>query len=87
MSQQQSAFSAVSIYTTKFLNADGTISWPWVQQFQQAAAQLKAPVSSQVPATSAADGVAGQISFDANWLYVCIGGKPTVWKRVALSAF
>jgi len=37
------------------------------------------------PATSTSAGVAGTITWDANWLYVCIATNS--WKRIALTSF
>lgn len=45
-------------------------------------------VSTQVltpPATSSAACTAGQLSFDSNYYYLCVGNN--VWKRIALTSF
>lgn len=38
-----------------------------------------------VPATSTANGTAGQVAADASFLYLCIATN--LWRRVAISAF
>jgi|688.fasta_scaffold858669_2 hypothetical protein len=38
-----------------------------------------------VPNTSTSTGVANQIAFDSNYLYVCV--SPNSWKRIALNNF
>jgi hypothetical protein len=40
---------------------------------------------SSVPLTATSDGVAGQIAYDANYIYVCVA--PNSWKRTGLSGF
>jgi hypothetical protein len=42
-------------------------------------------VAPATPATSSATGVAGQVSWDANYMYVCTAAN--TWKRVALTTF
>jgi hypothetical protein len=84
----QSAFSSTSIYSTPIIqpnSTSGQMTWAWVQQFQQLALQLKTPVSTQVPASSSANGEAGQIATDSNYVYVAVGTNQ--WKRAALSSF
>jgi hypothetical protein len=45
-------------------------------------------VQSGTPASAAATGTAGQIRWDANYIYVCtVGGNPGTWKRVAISTW
>lgn len=41
--------------------------------------------NTYVPSTSSSGGVAGQITFDANYIYICLA--PGVWKRATLSTF
>ena len=41
--------------------------------------------SPTVPANSTANGVSGQLSWDASYIYLCVA--PGVWRRVAHSAF
>jgi hypothetical protein len=61
-------------------------SFPWEQWFQAISAFLSAPqVPQTTPATSVAAGVPGSITFDANFLYVCVAKN--IWRRVALSSF
>ena len=86
MAGQSVPFAATGVYGTQLLNPDGTMTWPWIQQFQQAAAQFKAPVSTAPPATSAAPGQAGQIATDGDYLYVWSATTQS-WKRIALNAF
>jgi hypothetical protein len=42
-------------------------------------------LNGSVPATSSANGVAGTIRFDTNYIYVCVANN--VWKRSPLSAW
>jgi hypothetical protein len=42
-------------------------------------------LNGDVPTTSKSAGIAGQITSDQNYLYVCTAQN--TWKRVALSAF
>ena len=42
-------------------------------------------VPAAVPANSAAAGTAGEIRFDASYIYICHAANS--WKRVALSGF
>lgn len=82
----QSAFQAQSIYQTPMVD-DQThqLTWPWARQFQQAAAQLNAPVSALPPATSGDGGMPGQIAFDADYAYFAVGTN--LWKRIPLTSF
>ena len=64
-----------------------TTTWPWIKWFNSVGQKLSTPVDWPAPATSADPGQAGQVAIDANYLYVCVGGNPTVWKRVSLSSF
>lgn len=58
----------------------------WEQWFQAVADFLSSPAIPLVtPTTSIATGVAGTITYDANFLYVCVATNQ--WKRVALVAF
>lgn len=41
--------------------------------------------SATVPATSTSAGSAGQVAYDANYLYLCVAANN--WKRIALSTF
>lgn len=50
---------------------------------QQVAASF--PTFVSVPANSAATGVAGQMSYDAGFFYICTGAG--AWRRVAIAAF
>jgi hypothetical protein len=41
--------------------------------------------NATVPATAASTGTAGQVAYDASYLYVCVATN--TWKRVTLSTF
>lgn len=60
-------------------------SYAWDRWFQNVSTSLTAPVQNTPPATSASAGIAGQIAFDTNFLYVAIAANQ--WKRIALVAF
>jgi hypothetical protein len=60
-------------------------SFAWYRWFTQTVGKLLQTASATAPATSAGAGSPGQISYDGNYLYVCI--QANVWKRVALTAF
>lgn len=63
-----------------------SFSTGWYQWFTSKVAKiLNAPVSSAAPATSASTGTPGQIAFDNNSLYVCVGVN--AWKKLPLSTF
>lgn len=57
-------------------------SYPWERYFQEITDALSVP---SAPPTSASPGVAGQITFDANFLYIAVAAN--TWKRIALVAF
>jgi hypothetical protein len=68
------------------LEENNTFTFSWYQWLATKVARgLFAPVSSSAPASSAAAGAPGQISFDENFIYVCI--QPNLWKRSPLTAF
>jgi hypothetical protein len=46
---------------------------------------VRAVLYSTVPATASANGTAGQIAYDANYIYVCVSAN--TWKRSALSSW
>ena len=47
---------------------------------------IRAPASTvPPPATSTSAGIAGQIAYDATFLYICVAAN--TWKRVPLGAF
>lgn len=85
--QPQSAFASTALYQTPVIEGQpgSRFTWPWVQQFLQAAAELRAPAAGQVPASSSAPGQLGQIATDGTYLYVATGTNQ--WKRIALSSF
>lgn len=61
-------------------------SRPWINFFQAITDAFNTPIiSNVVPATSASPGIAGQISYDVNFIYVAVAQD--TWKRVALVAF
>jgi hypothetical protein len=57
-------------------------AYAWENWFQSVTNALSSPGA---PPTSTSAGLPGQITFDANFLYVAIGKNQ--WKRIALSAF
>lgn len=44
-----------------------------------------APALVSIPATANSTGLVGQVSFDANYFYVCV--NTNTWKRVALTTW
>jgi hypothetical protein len=69
-----------------FFDADGkTIAQAWYQWLQLVPPRLTSPAQASPPATSNATGVAGMITFDQNFVYVCIATN--TWRRSALAAF
>jgi len=56
----------------------------WFTQ-AEAAINDSAQLAVKVPANSASPGEPGQFTFDANWLYVCVGKN--TWLRAALNPF
>lgn len=85
------AFSPTSLYQTPMVDlVTGMVTWSWVQNFQQAAKQLNAPVSTAAPANSTDPAPAfntngSPIASDGEYIYVATG--PNKWRRVALSDF
>ncbi|HUD64658.1 MAG TPA: hypothetical protein VMQ17_08775 [Candidatus Sulfotelmatobacter sp.] len=67
-----------------FLDGDKP-SKAWYQWFTLLPPRLTSPAVGSTPASSAANGIPGQISFDQNFLYICVATN--TWKRLALSAF
>ena len=66
--------------------AGSTFSFAWYNWFAQVVARtLNAPVSSAAPAKSVAAGTPGQVAYDQNYLYLCVGTN--TWKRLPLTAF
>ena len=55
--------------------------------FQSIAAKINSSmqVTTDIPAHSGADGTAGTMAFDDNFLYVCVAAD--TWRRVALTTF
>lgn len=60
---------------------------PWIQWFVSIWGSVRGPANTTPPLTSSAAGIVGQIAFDSNFLYICLGGTPTVWKRIPLNNF
>ena len=61
-------------------------SFPWEQWFQAITSrfnQLTVPLAT--PKSSSAPGVKDSITYDQNFVYVCVA--PNVWKRSALTSF
>ena len=42
-------------------------------------------ITPDVPASASSDGVAGDIAYDSDYLYICIASD--TWKRVAISTW
>lgn len=68
----------------KFLEGD-KISEPFYKWFNLIPPRLTSPAVASTPATSGANGIAGQLFYDQNFLYICVATNK--WKRIALSAF
>lgn len=66
-------------------NQDGTPHWSWKKWFQGISPRLTSPAIDSPPKTVTAAGIAGQVAFDANFVYVCVGSNS--WKRSPLSTF
>jgi len=74
---------------------DGVLLWDAANKYaviSQNNAFRQVPHKSAVPASNvgAAGDVAGLLSWDANYIYVCTGsydGSTAIWKRAALSAW
>ena len=61
-------------------------SLPWEQWFQAISNFLTAPkIPRSTPTSSAARGSVDSITYDANFVYVCVA--PNTWKRSTLSSF
>ena len=54
----------------------------WLQWFQLVASALS---TANVPASSTAAGLPGQMANDGAFLYVCV--SKNLWQRIALTAF
>ena len=46
---------------------------------------VRAVLYSSVPASASANGTAGQLAYDSNYVYVCVSAN--TWKRSALSSW
>lgn len=64
---------------------------PWVIWLVAIWTAIRGIANIAPPVTSATPGIAGQLSFDQNFLYVCIQGNTqttvAIWKRIPLTAF
>lgn len=61
-------------------------SFPWQSFFQAITTFLSGPqIPLVTPASSTATGTTGAITYDANFLYICVAKN--TWKRIALTAF
>jgi len=61
-------------------------TFPWERWFQAITNFLSAPqIKKFTPASSTAAGVVDSITYDSNFLYICVATNQ--WKRVSLSAF
>jgi hypothetical protein len=67
-----------------FLDGDKP-SKSWYQWFTLLPPRLTSPAVASTPASSAANGIPGQVSFDANFLYVCVATNS--WRRIPLNPF
>lgn len=54
-------------------------------QFSDSTSQNTAFKWSSVPASSSANGTAGQIAYDSNYVYVCV--STNTWKRLSLGSY
>lgn len=63
------------------------LSYAHTKWFQEAATAINASpqIQSSVPASSTSDGTQGDIAFDNNYVYVCVGMNS--WMRAPLSTF
>jgi hypothetical protein len=62
-----------------------TFAASWYNWLAQIVGRKLQTASSSAPAAAASAGIAGQIAYDQNYIYVCVGAD--TWKRAALSAF
>lgn len=84
--QTTNPFSPPIAQDAVIVDQANTFTFAWYQWFTlKVARALFAPVSNAVPASSIAAGTPGQISYDQNFLYVCI--QANLWKRIPLTAF
>lgn len=61
-------------------------SRPWINWLQSITDAFNTPIiSNAAPVTSASPGIAGQIAYDANFIYVATATN--TWKRVAIATW
>jgi hypothetical protein len=61
-------------------------SFPWEQWLQAVTSRFNAlQLPRATPKTSASPGATDSITYDANYLYICVGTNS--WRRVPLSTF
>lgn len=73
-----------ALVKTKVLAGD-LMATAWVKWLNLIAPRLSSPVTNDAPMTSTSQGNAGNIRYDADYLYVAVG--PNQWKRIALTTF
>ena len=74
---------------------DGTILWDRTKKYivvSSGGAFKQVAIQQTVPASNigVAGNVAGMITWDSNYIYICVGtydGSTAIWKRVALSTW
>lgn len=61
-------------------------SYPWEQWFQAVTSRFNfLTLPKATPKTSTSPGVTDSVTYDANFLYICV--SPNSWRRVPLSTF
>jgi hypothetical protein len=65
--------------------AGNIFSFAWYTWLSSTVGKLLQTASVNAPATSGASGSPGQIAYDQNYIYVCVGAN--AWKRAALNGF
>lgn len=72
---------------TEFLRKDIAVpAWPWLRWFQTVTNFMSAPqIERFTPASSTDKGMIDTITYDNNFLYICVATN--TWKRVGLSTF
>jgi hypothetical protein len=71
---------------TEIVGKQDSPTYPWERWFQAITDFLTAPtIPRNTPASSTATGVPDSITYDTNFIYICVAKNQ--WKRVALSSF
>lgn len=70
--------------STAIVDKQGNLTPPWIQWLTSIWDAVAGPAHTTAPATSAANGYAGQLAYDQNFLYVYVG---SAWKRIPLNNF